>query len=227
MDLLIQIFLFVWFLHGSGNDFIRSIYENPKDYKNFREYIKKCIYGYNIPIDAISSDNRYAINICSVGLDALIAHNVDKFKKIPFLPGPVAYMLSIFYTILFAKLNENYDIFIDEKKCTDKALLVAIANGKYYGGGICPAPNATPNDGILDVCVAYTNPKNKIKILTNLLPKYKAGKHLDLNGVSYIRGNKVEVSSNVDMCTNFDGEIIWQKKIEFEIIANGLIYRKF
>ena len=31
--------------------------------------------------------------------------------------------------------------------------MVAIANGRFFGGGMCVAPDAIPNDGLLDVTI--------------------------------------------------------------------------
>ena len=37
-----------------------------------------------------------------------------------------------------------------EKKGMDYSL-VSICNGRFYGGGFCPAPDASIDDGVLDV----------------------------------------------------------------------------
>lgn len=136
-------------------------------------------------------------------------------------------MLSIFYTVLISKDVQNYRVSIDNTTYKREPILIAVANGIAYGGGIIPTPNARIDDGKLDICLACQNIQEKFKILTKLLPKYKAGKHLELSQIDYIQSKKIEISSDKSMCINFDGEIIHNKNIEFQILPNMLLYRKF
>ena len=81
---------------GSGNDFIRSI----TDIQDPFEIFKRSFTAGTRDIDSIKVNNRYCLNIASVGIDATVAHNANSLKKIPLLSGSLAYFLSILITLL-------------------------------------------------------------------------------------------------------------------------------
>ncbi len=72
-------------------------------------------------------------------------------------------------------------------------LLVAIANGSYYGGGMRIAPDARTDDGILDVCVV-----GDISRLTAVrqLPNLYRGTHVRHPQVTTLTGRTVEVDGD-------------------------------
>mgnify|MGYP001426147672 FL=1 len=86
---------------GSGNDFIKSI---DISYKS-GDIMERTIKGREVPVDIGRVNGRYFINIASVGFDAEVAHNAVKFKKLPLIPGSLAYILSTIITAIRKKNN--------------------------------------------------------------------------------------------------------------------------
>ena len=80
--------------------------------------------------------------------------------------------------------NRRVTITIDGKLGEHHVLLVAIANGAYYGGGMRIAPDAQPDDGLLDLCVV-----GNISRLTAIrqLPNLYRGAHVRHPAVSMHR----------------------------------------
>lgn len=193
---------------GSGNDFLRTI--NP--HTDIDEIIYDNIFGDIIEVDLAACNNRKYVNIASVGLDAEIVGGLPAMKK--FFSGSQAYFASVIKT-LFTYSGQKMHISIDGKEIEKEVLLSAIANGKYYGGGIMPAPDADIQDKLLDVCIVDKFPLIKEFML---LPRYMKGRHKGLDGVSFKRGKRIEISSPKMMTVNFDGEVFRDNKVTFELL---------
>jgi YegS/Rv2252/BmrU family lipid kinase len=199
---------------GSGNDFLRSIHPE----YTIREMIEDTINGVEKKIDLARVNDRYFINISSIGFDAEVVFNAIKFKRVPGVTGSMAYLISLFYTIFKNKINE-ITINIDGTEMKLRILLAAIANGRYYGGGMLPAPDAKMDDGLLDVCLVREVSRFKI---FNLFPKYMKGLHGEIEEVSFHRGRKIRIEGRNAIPLNIDGEIVTAKAIEYEILEDAI-----
>lgn len=199
---------------GSGNDFIKSL-TNKKDYSNI---IQETIEGTECEIDLARVNGRYFLNISSVGFDAYVVYNTLKFKKVPFVSGSLAYVLGVLYSIV-DRTSSSLTITIDEETFQLEALLTAVANGKYYGGGMKAAPDAIIDDGLFDIIIAE---KMSRPAMLTMLPKFMKGEHRNIKGVSFKRGKKVAVESTRPIILNIDGEVSIISKAVFEIIPKGI-----
>jgi len=198
---------------GTGNDFVKSI----SKYKSMRKIITNSINAPSTFIDIMKlNNNKYCINILSAGFDAMVGKNVDKFRWLPAISGKVKYNLSILYT-LFQNKNFKFKVRLNDKVIKQYFTLVAISNGKFYGGGISPSPEAEVNDGLIDICMI-----NSTSIFTKLmfLPKYKSSKHMNLKQVHMEKANKIVIVSNKQFPFNIDGEIFYTKKLRCEVIPH-------
>lgn len=201
---------------GSGNDFIKSI-EPGSDLENI---IPRTVEGTAGLIDMARVNDKYFINIASLGFDAQVAHTTLHFKKIPLISGSMAYILGILSTILQRKSN-LLEIKIDEASIKADALLIAIGNGRYYGGGIMAVPEAEITDGIFDICLVDN--LSRLKIL-HLFPLYMKGKHAKIKEVHFYKGKKVEIKSAAPIAMNSDGEISIVNAAVFEILPKALSF---
>ncbi len=200
---------------GTGNDFIKSI----SKYMSMRKIINSSVNIDATPTDVMKiNNNMYCINILNCGFDALVAKNVDKFRNIPFISGKMKYNLSIFYTLV---MNKNYKFKIRSNNEIVKKhfTLAAVCNGKYYGGGISPCPNANVTDGFLDVCLIDST-KVRQKII--FLPKYNKSKHIGLKQVKTFRTSSLHIVSNHDFPISIDGEVIFSKKLSIKILPQKI-----
>ena len=201
---------------GTGNDFIKCV----SDYFSLRKIILTSLDKKSTSFDIIKiNNNRYCLNILNAGFDAMVAKNIKYFRWIPLLSGKAKYNLSIFFTLI---KNRNYMLRIKTNSDTvySNYTLVAISNGKYYGGGIVPSPNANPKDSKLSICmVAATSILTKIF----LLPKYKSCKHLNFKQVN-INDNieSISIVSNKKFPLSIDGEVIYTNRIKGKILKNAI-----
>lgn len=199
---------------GSGNDFIKSLIgrDVPGD------IIPATIRGTERLIDYGSVNDKYFINIASVGFDAKVAYQTELFKKMPLVSGKAAYILGILNTIII-RSNEHIELKLDDRVISGETLLVAAGIGKYYGGGIKALPDAVIDDGLFDVCHVEGVPRLKI---LRLFPQYIKGLHGSIEGVHFYRSRRVEITAKKPIPLNRDGEIVLASKAVFEIFPKSL-----
>lgn len=196
--------------YGSGNDFIKSLTTIKNPIKLLERYQEE----RSRLVDVGRMNDRYFINIGSIGFDAKIVHNARKFKNIPMIRGELAYIISVLTTLVHL---QSYEVVmkIDHNRGIKKnILMMIIANGRFYGGGMVPAPEAILWDGYLDFCRVDAISRGKV---IQLLPKFIKGKHTSLEAVTMGKGKKLSLESKVLMPVNLDGEILWGKHFRLAI----------
>ena len=198
---------------GSGNDFIRSV----SSVNGFDDVVKGLEKPMKKVLDLGLIDGGCFANIASVGFDAEIVKNAQRFKDIPVLRR-FSYILSIFYT-LFSYKGLPLKMTVDGQVIEGDFLLVAVANGQYYGGGIKIAPTAVVDDGLFDV--VYAPAMSRLEVLT-ILPRLLNGSHLSHKKVNRILAKNVVIESDKEFLRNTDGDLAPAKRTEISIRENGL-----
>lgn len=199
---------------GSGNDFIKSAYEEVIDKKD----LKNIIIGRKERIDLAKINNKYFINISSAGMDAEVVSGARKLKKFPFITGGFAYVLSVLITICNFK-SRQVVLEIDDVRLHEKITLIAFANGKYYGGGMKVAPFADLKDGNLDICIV--NKLSRIKMF-RFFPSLIKGEHDKIKEVSFKRCKRLKLKAKDKISINIDGEVFETNNVEVELIPKGI-----
>ncbi len=207
---------------GSGNDFVRSIGIDPGKKRPSGSYIEKILLqllkGRERAIDLARVNGRFFVNIASVGFDARVVESTMKFKKKPGISGSMAYVLGIISAVWGLK-NYNLVLDMDGSEMRSATLLAAIANGRYYGGGMMPVPGASIDDGLLSVCHVAGQTRRRV---LRLFPRYMEGSHGSIEGVSFHTCRKIVVSSDEEVPLNIDGELMRTSKAEFEIYPRAI-----
>ncbi len=199
---------------GSANDFLKFFKTKDK----FLD-IDEQINGEIIEMDLIKAGDKYCLNGCSVGMDAVVARDMSIFKKWPLVSGSFAYTLAIVKTFL-GKLGVVTDISVDGNKPQRKNCLFAvIANAPYYGGGYKGAPYAVPFDNSLDFTLV--DKISKLKIL-KFLGIYKKGEHKKLDCCTLQNCKSMEFTSQKPIPVNLDGEIIETNHMKFELVKGAV-----
>ena len=154
---------------GSGNDFVRN-FGPAEEFLN----IGQLLQGTEVAIDLMEIDGEKSASICSAGLDAQIADGIDKFRRLPFCGGSMAYTLSII-TELLKPLGRPLSIRLDGTEIRQDCLLVAICNGGWYGGGYNAGPESLMDDGTLEA--QWVKKIGRLRI-ASVLGMYKKGEHI-------------------------------------------------
>lgn len=200
---------------GSANDFLK-LFESSEPFLD----IDSQINGECTTIDLIRCDDEYCFNMCSVGIDAIIAKDMTIFKNWKFVSGKMAYNLALVKNFLFSRLGEKLKVTIDGTNTFEGNYLFGVcANGCTYGGGFTPAPYASPEDERLDY--VFVKKINRLRVLP-FIKHYKNGQ---LEGFDYVStGNcmVMNIESNKPIPVNRDGEIIMKQKVRFELARRAI-----
>ena len=199
---------------GTGNDMAKSLGISMDPQKSL-EILNR---GFKKEIDIGTVNNSSFFNIASVGLDAEVIENHNKFKSR--IRGGKVYILSVIYT-LFNFKDKDLEIEIDGKILNEKIMLLAVGNGKYYGGGMKIIPTAKINDGFLHICIVSGISKIKTMIL---FPTIFKGNHIKYEKyVRIYKAKKIKIKSKTKISINVDGEVFPQEKeIEFKLNSQKL-----
>ncbi|MBR2879243.1 MAG: diacylglycerol kinase family lipid kinase [Oscillospiraceae bacterium] len=195
---------------GSGNDFLRMF---GGDTALFTD-LKALINGKAQPIDLINVCSRKSINICSLGFDARVGIDVHKYTQNPFISGTMGYVVSLLSHFIKG-INRPLKIKLDGKEMMGEFALVCACNGRYYGGGFNPVPEAEPDDGLMDVLIV-----KKVSRLTflKLIGKYAKGRYAELSKyISHYRCTEIAFESDEELGINVDGEAVFSKTPAFRM----------
>ena len=184
--------------------------------------VKSHIIGTPMEFDLIKYEDQYAINQCSMGLDAEVCAKQAHFKKIPFLSPEAAYTVSLLYCFI-GKMKNTFTIqFDDDEPFTKDVLFCVVGNSRWYGGGYMAAPKALTYDGLLDFVVVE---KDCTRLtLLGLINPYKQGKHLEWKRTHFKRGKKITIKSEKPSAVNFDGEVKIVTEATFNIVEKAIKY---
>ena len=197
------------FSGGSGNDFVK-IFSDPKAFF----HLERLLDAEEAVFDMIDCNGELSLNICSVGLDARIARDVANYKRLPLLHGFRAYALSVLVNV-FRGISEHYVVELAGETVDAEETFVCMCNGRFYGGGFNPVPEADPTDGILEVLLVK---KVRLWEVPGLIGKYKAGRYKELpKFIRHFRTNSVRVRADREIPVNLDGEIRMAQTVEMKL----------
>ena len=186
---------------GTGNDFLKNFgpdLEKFSDAENLWD-------GDEISLDLIDCNGRQCVTIACNGVDAEVAEGVHDYNHIPALSGRGSYLASIVVNVLLRKLGHRWEVTVDGKKLEGEFLIVSLCNGRYYGGGSMPVPEARMDDGVLHAVVI-----RKLGKLTfaKLFRTYSDGNYKDLpvDLISVVPAKEVRIRSEEEIVTCLDGE---------------------
>ena len=187
------------FSGGSGNDFVK-IFDDPKAFFD----LNRLMDADEVSFDLIRCNDDLALNICSVGLDARIGTDVSNYKRLPLLHGFRAYAASTVVNIVKG-IAEHYIVEVDGKRFDGEQTFICVCNGRFYGGGFNPVPEADPTDGLLDVLLVK---KVKRTEIPGIIGKYKSGRYAELpDYIRHLKTDSIKITCDRPTPINLDGEV--------------------
>lgn len=195
---------------GTGNDFARTLGLNIEDPISNLEL---CFSTPASMIDLGVARDRYFVQILSTGFDSLVN---ERANALPLVKGRMKYNISILLELLKFK-PKNYRFRVDGVSFESKAMLIAVANGTSYGGGMLISPKSDPQDGILDVMIV--GPVSKLEFI-KVFPKVYRGRHINHPAVKFLSGKSIEIES--EAIAYADGERIGPLPVKVEILEASL-----
>jgi diacylglycerol kinase (ATP) len=165
---------------------------------------------------------RMFINIASFGvsghLDRMINAGGKKLGRLGYFTTGVRATLSY--------KNQRVQLIFDgdaNDRVEVTSYNVAVANGKFFGGGMKIAPDAELDDGKFDVVVV--GDLGVMQLMTGFARQVYSGAHLKTKGISVRRAKVVEaeaVNPNDKVEFDVDGEHLGRLPARFEILPAAL-----
>ncbi|MEM7338405.1 MAG: YegS/Rv2252/BmrU family lipid kinase [Actinomycetota bacterium] len=178
---------------GTGNDFARAL-DLPTDVTNA---VARAL-DEPTPVDIIKSDEgTYAASIITAGFSGRVNARANAMR---FPRGESRYTIATLRE-LYALRPIELSITIDDTTIDTACSFFAVANSRFFGGGMAICPDADHTDGLLDVTVVGSTTRFE---LGRMLPTVFSGRHVRHPAVTTFRGRRVEVQTNADLWA--DGE---------------------
>ena len=197
------------FSGGSGNDFTK-LFNDPDAFKD----LEKLLDCEEEKFDLIDCNGDLSLNICSVGLDARIGTDVANYKRLPLLHGFAAYAASTVVNTIKG-ITEHYIVEIDDEVIDGEQTLICACNGRFYGGGFNPVPEADPTDGLMEVLIVTKVSRLQV---AQVVGKYKDGRYKELQHlVRHFRTDRMKITCDKSTPINLDGELRMAQTVEFKI----------
>lgn len=188
--------------YGTANDFVKTI-KLPANMVDLFEAVSIEKFS-KIDIGVIDLENRkhYFLNIADIGIGAEVVQRVNRSSKI--FGSNFTFFSSIARTFLSYK-NQDIKCHADGWDYEGRTNSLVMANGKYFGSGMCIAPKADLQDGQFSVVISGDI---SIKDYLKNVKKIKRGEELTHSKVQYKAASKLDLTSTESCGIEADGEFI-------------------
>jgi diacylglycerol kinase (ATP) len=196
---------------GTGNDFYRTLGWFDHELTNYLDHL---VSEEPTLVDVGVVDGEYFGAVLSSGFDSVVNERANTLK---WPKGPAKYNAAI--ALEFPKFKPiEFKIFADEQVLEVEAMLIAIGNGRSYGGGMQVCPDADLQDGLFDIMILH--PVSKLEFI-KVFPTVYKGTHIEHPQVEVIRAKQVRIESSA--IAYADGERIGQLPVQVESLPQTLL----
>ena len=188
-----------YFACGTGNDFLRDV-EHDNGLISLTPYLE------NLPTVSVQGKEYRFINGVGYGIDGYCCEVGDKLRMQK--PGEaINYTGIAIKGLLFHYKPVSATVIVDGKEYRFKKVWLApTMNGRFYGGGMLPAPEQRREQATVSVMVFHGT--GKIKSLL-LFPSIFKGEHVKkAKHISVLSGNEITVRYDEPRALQIDGETI-------------------
>jgi diacylglycerol kinase (ATP) len=201
---------------GTGNDVARNL-GIPSDPAAAASLAAS---GSSRPLDLcqVETPDRtaYFVNVAGFGFDAAVAERVNRLPKLG--GGTLPYLAGVLAT-LWQYRSPPMRISVDGRDIQQRVFLAAVGNLPTYGGGMRIVPGASPDDGLLDVCVV--SDLSRLEVL-RIMPRLYSGGHVGHPAVSIFRCRSLSADADGRVLCQADGELVGGLPARFSVLPAGL-----
>jgi diacylglycerol kinase (ATP) len=186
---------------GSGNGLARHL-KIPLNFTKAINVINKC----NVrKIDTATVNDKVFLSVAGVGYDAFVARKFSKAAK----RGFISYFRIV--TAEYPKYTpKKYELEIDGKKITRRAMLVTFANSNQFGNNASIDPKACIDDGYIDVCIVRRIP---LLLIPFYVPFLFTKTFHKTHYIEIIKAKEVRIVRKKGKTIHFDGDPFKMSKI--------------
>jgi diacylglycerol kinase (ATP) len=205
---------------GSGNDFARTV-KITCNRKLLEERLKK-FQPNLLDVGQVTCQHEsglrqsYFINEVSAGMGPEVLNTMSRSKKL--VGSAITYYTAILSTF-FSYRCMNVQIQTPEWSWNNPLRTFAFANGKFYGYGLCIAPEAKPDDGILS---AFICGNVSVFDFIRYSSKLKNSKKINHPKIEYRSAKSCELTSDLPCRIEADGELLGFLPARIEVLPGRI-----
>jgi diacylglycerol kinase (ATP) len=169
-----------------------------------------------VKLDAADGVERWFVNVAGAGFDSEVNETANRMKSR--VQGTAKYVAAVVTTLRRFEAAQ-FTITVDGEERSLSGMLVAVGNGRSYGGGMKVTPDAVLDDGLLEVCVVKGMSRGAF---LRAFPKVFRGTHVKDPRVESLRGKRVEIRCSKNYTVYADGEAAGPLPATFEVHPGAL-----
>jgi diacylglycerol kinase (ATP) len=201
---------------GTGNDIARELGLPVRD---AAKAVERILAGSTRAVDLArhtmaTGEDRWFVGVLAAGFDAVVNERANEWR---WPKGPMRYNLAILRELpVFRAIP--YVLELDGTRLETEAMLVAVGNGPSYGGGMKVTPDASFDDGLLDVLVLH---KISTAEFLRVFPRVFKGTHTSHPRVQVLRARTVRLEAT-GIVSYADGERFAPLPMTVEVVPGAL-----
>jgi len=167
-------------------------------------------------IDLGRVNGKHFFNVASIGLSVEIANEMNPELKRRW--RLLSYAIAAWKAVKRLR-SFKVRVKMGDRTETLRTLQIAVGNGRYYGGGMAFADDASIDDGRLILYSVNPLPWWKLALL---FPAIRWGKHHTVDDVRLLHGTEFTIKTRRPMPINLDGEVLARTPAKFEVVPRAL-----
>lgn len=202
--------------YGATNDFIKH-YPG----RNFND-LKAIIDTETTALDIIKANDAYSINVMNIGFGGMVVTRA--LRALQQGKDPVKAYNSAVARSLFADRINHIKVKVDGKPFNNGVIMLCdIGNASWCGGQYHCSPNASTEDGLMEVSIFL--PMSLLKFIM-VLKHYAAGTYLNSRfypgKIKYARAKHVELDSRSLIYASLDGEVYAAAHYDIDVLEKAI-----
>jgi YegS/Rv2252/BmrU family lipid kinase len=166
-------------------------------------------------IDVADAGGTVYVGILSAGFDSLV-NEIANSTRLPL--GTMVYAYGALRA-LASWSPADWQVDVDGERHEFTGYAVAVANSGVFGGGMWLVPDASLDDGLLDVALTADRPKTAY--LRGLNKVFK-GTHVDEPGFTLLRGREITFRANRPFVPYADGDPVAELPLTVRVLPQAL-----
>ena len=201
---------------GTGNDFAATL-GFPEEIEASLDLLAQSVPTY---VDVGVLNDRYFLNVSGGGFIAEVSDAVD--TELKSVVGKLAYLIGGAQVLLTHEPVNTHVTWRDDQQSGSERLALnafAVCNARQIGGGRLIAPEASIDDGLLDVCLIEAMPTVEF---VALLRRVSTGAHVDDERVRYFRARDVDFVFDRTVKVNTDGQVLEADRCAYRVMPHAV-----
>ncbi|HUG47461.1 MAG TPA: diacylglycerol kinase family protein [Candidatus Limnocylindria bacterium] len=201
---------------GSANDYARALGMPRRD---LPAAVDLLLGAGRRQLDVVRVEGAFGVvhylNVGGAGFDSVVAATAD---RIPLLRGSMRYALAVLRELPRFRAG-HFRLVVDGAERELRAMVVVVANGASYGGGMHVAPGASLTSGRLELCIVA---ELSSFAFLRAFPRVYRGTHVDHPAVTMLPAREVLIEAEPAYEVTGDGERLGRLPARFSVLPGAL-----